>query len=101
MGSLHELASAEELKKALECPICEDVPLAPIYTCSSSHTICGQCRIGLECALCGEDLANSRNKAVELIVASSSFWCKFLSDGCPLVIKGADYRAHAQECDFR
>jgi len=101
VGSLHEMASANDLKKALQCPICEEVPLAPIYTCSSGHSICGKCREELKCGLCGEDLSNGRNKAVELIVASSSFWCKYMSDGCPEVVKGSEYRSHADVCDFR
>ena len=102
VGALHELASTSELKKALECPICNEVPLAPIYTCTKGHTICGKCREDQRCGICKEDLSKtSRNAAVEMIVASSSFWCKYLSDGCPKTVKGGEYRAHINVCEFR
>ncbi|CAG7734651.1 unnamed protein product [Allacma fusca] len=102
VGALHELASSNELKKCLECPICNEVPLAPIYTCSKGHTICGKCRAELRCGICQEDLSRTpRNVAIELIVASSSFWCKYLADGCSRILKGSEYRAHAEECEFR
>lgn len=102
VGALKELAPTNDLKKALECPICNEVPLAPIYTCSSGHTICGRCRNEMRCGICNEDMRNtSRNATVEMIVASSSFWCKYLADGCPAVVKGSEYRDHAASCEFR
>lgn len=90
------------LKKALECQICKELPLAPIYTCSSGHTICGKCRSDKRCGICNEDLTNTaRNITLELIVANSSFWCRNLSDGCPKTVKGSEYREHLANCDYR
>jgi len=101
-GILHEFAPSRDLKKALECPICSDVPLAPIYTCTSGHTTCGKCRSGFSCGVCNEDLSNTgRNSTVEMIVASSSFWCKYLVDGCQATVLGSEYRHHVNECEFR
>lgn len=102
VGALHELASHTELKKCLECPICAEVPLAPIYTCSRGHTTCGKCREQQKCGVCHEDLSQAqRNAAIELIVANSSFWCKHFDEGCAQIVKGSEYRSHAEECEYR
>merc|ERR1712039_1091283 len=35
---------AAEKEKDLECPICLETAIVPIFSCSESHVICSQCR---------------------------------------------------------
>merc|ERR1712062_538739 len=44
----------EAKEKELECPVCLEVALAPIFMCSDLHLICSHCYAGLKVSICPE-----------------------------------------------
>ncbi|KAF7281491.1 hypothetical protein GWI33_004736 [Rhynchophorus ferrugineus] len=56
------------LLEDLECPICQELMCAPIYSCEIGHAICNICKKKLtKCPLCENKLTDSRCFALEAI----------------------------------
>jgi hypothetical protein len=98
-GELQELVSPTDLLRSLECPICTEVCQAPIFLCTNGHNICSNCKPKLtQCGLCNGRLTNTRNYAIESIVAASKFKCRY---GCEELVKGDQQEKHGKSCQLR
>ena len=56
----------EEKERDLECPVCFDICVAPIYTCDLSHQICQSCRPRMRsCPQCREQYRKLKRRHKE------------------------------------
>ncbi|WVZ59938.1 hypothetical protein U9M48_010019 [Paspalum notatum var. saurae] len=68
--------------RALECPMCYDPLVPPIYQCGVGHLICNSCRVSLKkCLLCPRT-AFERCFGMEHVVESIEVPCGFAKYGC-------------------
>lgn len=60
------LSNIDIVKKVTECPICQENMLGHIYSCTTGHSICHECKKKLsKCPTCNAKFANTRNYALE------------------------------------
>ena len=96
--------SSEDLREDLECPVCLAIPKkGPIYQCQSGHIHCQGCHSGLrECPICRGPIGNTRNLALEKIIAKLPSKCKFSEHGCLVEEKlPGEMMRHERICNFR
>jgi len=98
---IKELGSTSVIMKSLECPICQGVPLPPIWNCENGHIACDQCRNQLkECGLCRSEFTGGRNFFMEEVVNNCTVSCPYAEAGCEAVFTTVFMKTHAAECKF-
>jgi len=98
---LKEIGPVEEIKKLLECPICQGVPIPPIWNCENGHIACSQCRPRIsECGLCRADFDGGRNLFMEEVVTQCTITCPYADKGCDGAFKVHQMKEHAAQCRF-
>ena len=94
--------SSDKVQEILECPVCFEIPKAPIFNCETGHTVCGDCRSKVpNCPLCRRGFTSVRNFIAEKLAESLSFKCRFSPFGCEATLKGSEEESHVQLCNFR
>lgn len=94
--------SDTELLRIMECPVCNEFPAPPIYSCEKGHFTCNSCiRLLESCSLCEAPFTNVRNFALESIIENSKFKCRNAHLGCDLIVSGAELNQHVAECVYR
>lgn len=89
------------LLRELECPICQDYMLAPIYVCSLGHSICGDCKIKLKnCPTCLSEYGDTRNYTLENMLQLIKFPCQNHQHGCEFNGSTIAIRQHRDNCKF-
>jgi len=89
-------------EKFLECPICFDICIPPVFVCTTGHHICEKCKQGMtKCCICSSKFAGGRNFFYENCVENSTFKCKYLREGCQEKLLGKEIKDHSQNCDYR
>ena len=102
MGEVELAISDVELVRIMECPVCNEFPLPPIYSCGKGHFTCNSCMKLLDtCPLCESPFTGVRNFALESIIENSKFKCKNSRLGCSAVLFGAELAHHVIACKFR
>jgi len=100
-SDVKELGRPEEIIKLLECPICQAVPMPPIWSCNSGHIACDQCRSQLDsCGLCRQPFSGGRNFFMEAVVNDCRVTCPYAESGCKIIMTGGNVKLHATECEF-
>ena len=106
------------LKKELECPICNDCPRqGPIHNCKSGHLLCNECHDNLKeikkgnkdntvkCPLCKEPFMGRSLLAENIIngiLQDTPTACKYTTMGCTKIETMKQIWKHEQsECTFR
>jgi E3 ubiquitin-protein ligase SIAH1 len=90
-----------DLLGALECPVCMEYMVPPIYMCESGHSICERCRPQLPaCPTCRKPfLAKTRNIALESIADDLDYPCR--NDGCFEILPVHSITQHEAVCPHR
>lgn len=89
------------LVSILECPVCLDFMVPPIYQCSKGHIVCMTCRPKLIlCPTCRARFAD-RNLAMEKVAERLMYPCKNVVTGCTVTLRLKDKTAHEESCGFR
>jgi len=89
-------------EKFLECPICLDICIPPVFVCTTGHHMCEKCKeVVKECSICTSKFTGGRNFFYEECVENSTFKCKYLSEGCQEILLGKEIKSHLQNCDYR
>ena len=109
MASLNEGAmedhflSLQEIKDALECVICLDVPKKdPIYQCDNGHILCSFCHENVsDCPVCRVKLGRSRNLAVEKVLSKCPRPCEYDTYGCTVKLTKEALTAHNDICKYK
>ncbi|XP_066147230.1 uncharacterized protein [Euwallacea fornicatus] len=87
------------LRQNLKCSICKILMSAPIYNCSTGHTICQACKLmALNCVLCDRSFTESRNFALEIIADQIKLKCINSKSGCTFVGNVNESVEHELNC---
>ncbi|CAL8108442.1 unnamed protein product [Orchesella dallaii] len=99
---MDELAHSDSVRKLIECPVCLELPLPPIYVCAKGHIVCNSCQARTySCPLCRENYSTTRGFVAEGIIEQCMLRCKFADHGCPLTMRGSALVDHLDVCDYR
>ncbi|CAG7827124.1 unnamed protein product [Allacma fusca] len=102
ISSLGDTSAGDDMRKLIECPVCLEIPLPPIYLCERGHIVCTECQDRTpNCPLCRGYYCKTRSFVAEGIVEKCTFKCKNAEQGCSVVLKGSEMVRHLKVCDFR
>ncbi|XP_066150682.1 uncharacterized protein [Euwallacea fornicatus] len=90
-----------ESLRILECPVCFDYVLPPIFQCLNGHSICFMCKPKLnDCPLCRGQIGTTQNFALEKVVERMIYPCKYHKMGCYVALKSGEVRRHEGSCEY-
>ncbi|CAH1173511.1 unnamed protein product [Phaedon cochleariae] len=94
-----------QMLSELECPICLDYMLAPIYQCVRGHSICGKCKKRVletagNCPSCKQPFHDTQNFSLEKMSQLMVYPCKFHKSGCNFASKSAEIMVHEDSCEY-
>ena len=91
--------------KQLECTICMETILPPIWHCDQSHLLCSGCRDKLptprKCPTCRITLRSGQNHFAERLAANLIVPCRHAPRGCTVMSKYSVATDHGAACDYR
>lgn len=93
--------SDETVLKELECLVCYEYMIPPIFLCSTGHSICGLCKQAkgvYKCPMCQSNITNTRNFTLENVTAAAKYPCKNKITGCRFVGNSVNIRHHEKYC---
>lgn len=91
----------ESMLKELECLVCFEYMVPPIYLCAGGHSVCGICRHTknvLKCPVCQSPVTTTRNFALENVTGAAKYPCKNKAMGCKFVGNSSSIRNHEKRC---
>ncbi|KAK9877182.1 hypothetical protein WA026_016931 [Henosepilachna vigintioctopunctata] len=89
----------EEGLRELECPVCKDYMVPPIFLCAAGHSVCNSCTIRVtSCPTCRAKMSGNRNYTLESLTSTINYPCKNRSSGCVFVSSGDKIRNHEKNC---
>lgn len=89
----------EDILNDLECPVCFEFMVPPIYQCETGHSVCGTCKSNVnECPSCKQFIRETRNFHLERITNRIKYYCKYRDYGCPFITSAKDIKQHEIEC---
>lgn len=84
----------------LECPVCLEYIVPPIYQCDNQHLLCSACQQYLaHCPICQVKLKGARNLCMEKVSDYVLYPCKNESIGCKVQLHLNKKTAHESACD--
>lgn len=91
----------EGLMSELECPVCLENMVPPIYLCENGHNICKNCRQKMSCCpICRHEFTNIRSLAMEKLSAlQQGSPCVYRIYGCKTLC-GVRRSDHEDVCPF-
>ena len=95
--------SVSALFDALSCPVCYHVILSPpVFQCENGHVVCCDCHKRLTvCHTCRQPQGEIRNRALESLMASFPYQCRFEIYGCEESMTKENLADHEKQCPFR
>lgn len=86
----------------MECPVCYNYLLSPIYQCINGHSICEICKnqLNTECPVCREEFQENRNLVLEKMTQFIVYPCKHYKSGCLYTCKASEIQNHEKRCVF-
>lgn len=88
-----------DMLRELECPVCMDYIIPPIYQCSTGHSICGECKLKIsQCPTCFQEIGGSHNITLEKMVYQITYPCKYTEYGCDFFSKPIELKQHQNFC---
>ncbi|KAH0858461.1 hypothetical protein HID58_086722, partial [Brassica napus] len=83
--------------EVLDCPICTEPLIAPIFQCDNGHTVCSICcpKLRNKCPFCALPIGVKRCRAMEKVFESISIPCSVL--GCTKNVCYGELSAHEKE----
>jgi len=92
--------TSEQLLKTLECPVCMEIVIPPVFNCGNGHIICGLCHPRVpKCGLCASNFTTARNYTVESILALIDTTCR--NSLCSKALRADKLRDHLDTCEYR
>lgn len=91
----------KQLLEELECPICKNHMVPPIYICPTGHSLCSDCKDKIKiCAFCQAKIMNTRNYTLEKLTTRVHYPCKYLDVGCQEIFTSENIRQHEISCVY-
>lgn len=73
----------EEILSEIECPVCFEYLIPPIFQCVLGHSICEKCKSQVpECPSCKGAINETRNVTLEKITERVNYHCKYWEFDC-------------------
>ncbi|PNF30014.1 hypothetical protein B7P43_G05836 [Cryptotermes secundus] len=89
------------LLTVLECQLCMEYMLPPIYICVKGHNICKSCRSEIEvCPTCIHKFAPMRCVSLEKLSLQVDFPCTNRDSGCKKTMRGNSLTEHQSACTY-
>ena len=93
---------SDSLLMLLECPICVEQMLPPIFQCTNGHVICSACKPKISnCPNCQVADLSVRNLQIERMAESIEQPCRYQEYGCDETLPYLTESEHANDCRFR
>ncbi|KAK9881062.1 hypothetical protein WA026_014407 [Henosepilachna vigintioctopunctata] len=90
-----------EMLKIIECPVCFEYMVPPIYQCAGGHSICGDCKNKVQqCPTCEKSFGETQNYAVESFTSFLKYPCKNFEKGCEYLSPAKEIRKHEKMCKY-
>ncbi|XP_031127079.1 E3 ubiquitin-protein ligase SINAT2-like isoform X1 [Ipomoea triloba] len=91
-----------DVHQLLECPVCRNSMLPPIFQCPNGHTLCASCNGAQEnCPTCESELGDIRCLVLEKVAESLDLPCRYQSAGCHDIFPYYRKLKHEKHCRFR
>ncbi|KAF2895791.1 hypothetical protein ILUMI_10393 [Ignelater luminosus] len=91
----------KQLLEELECPICKNHMIPPIYICPTGHSLCSDCKEKIKiCAFCQSQIMNTRNYTLEKLTTRVHYPCKYVDIGCQEIFTSENIRHHEMSCTY-
>lgn len=92
-------------EKVLCCPQCKDLLCAPIFQCTSGHSVCHNCQKRMAvCSSCKLPITKIRNlqleQVIETVKPKIKVECTFKYKGCTYKMKAHERARHEKECRY-
>jgi E3 ubiquitin-protein ligase SIAH1 len=85
----------------LECQLCLEYMLPPIYVCVNGHNICKSCKPEIKCCpTCKQMFAPMRCVSLEKLSAQVDFPCTNRNSGCKKTMRGDSLNEHQTVCTY-
>ena len=83
----------------LECPVCLEYIVPPIYQCDNQHLLCSAChKYQIHCPVCRVRLKGARNLCMEKVSEFVLYPCKNEGSGCKVQLHSYEKTAHEWSC---
>ncbi|KAK4881486.1 hypothetical protein RN001_004805 [Aquatica leii] len=85
----------------LECPVCNEYMVPPIYQCVTGHSICEICKTQVSnCPSCRENILETRNFSLENLTRFIKYHCKYRDFDCTYVSSSSEIKNHESSCKY-
>ncbi|PSN34522.1 hypothetical protein C0J52_27363 [Blattella germanica] len=92
---------SKDLLRELECPVCMEYMISPIFMCEGRHNICNHCRRVLnKCPTCRQPFITARNIYLENLSKQVQYPCINRKMGCKVTTFHDRICKHQDECPF-
>lgn len=89
------------LLTVLECQLCMEYMLPPIYLCMKGHNICKSCKSEIKvCPTCKHKFAPMRCVSLEKLSLQVDFPCTNRDSGCKQTMRGNSVNEHQSVCTY-
>ncbi|KAG5890103.1 hypothetical protein JTB14_026474 [Gonioctena quinquepunctata] len=91
----------ETMLQELECPVCNEFMIPPIFICQAGHSICNDCKSKVNnCPNCRSHFLGARNFTLENLTMRVPYPCRNREIGCPFVTTSEKIRGHEDSCEL-
>jgi E3 ubiquitin-protein ligase SIAH1 len=89
-----------DMLSELECPVCFEYIIPPIFQCITGHSICSACKSKIvECPTCKGEIKNTQNFTLEKMAFLLTYPCRFSEYGCDFASKPGQIKQHQKYCE--
>ncbi|XP_060530513.1 uncharacterized protein LOC132704510 [Cylas formicarius] len=91
----------EEMLSELECPVCNEYMVPPIFICPTGHSVCSDCKVKVgKCPSCRCDYAEGRNFTLEKLTTLVKYPCRNRDIGCGFISTSDKIKLHQNCCEL-
>ena len=91
----------DDLLKDLECPVCMEYMVPPIWLCTNGHNICSICRQTVQfCPSCRAEFSGTKNVVLENIARRQKYPCVNRQNGCLELFSIEHIAKHHARCVY-
>lgn len=86
----------------LDCPICLELLISPVYQCNNGHVACSSCcnKLGNKCPSCSMPIGYNRCRAIEKVIESVKLPCLNIKYGCNESVSYNNRQDHEKMCIY-
>ncbi|KAL6960913.1 RING-type E3 ubiquitin transferase [Sarracenia purpurea var. burkii] len=86
----------------LDCPICLEPLISPVFQCENGHVSCSSCctKLGNKCPSCSWPIGYNRCRAIERVIESAKVVCRNTKYGCKEIVSYNKVHDHEETCIY-